>query len=166
MLTLSNLKSPKGTTKNRKRIGRGQGSGQGTQAGKGHKGQKARSGGGTRVGFEGGQMPLHRRLPKRGFNNFDFRDKFIVVNVGDLDGRFEAGATVDEKALRRVGLVDGPCDKIKLLGDGEVEKAYTLVFHKVSKTAREKVEKAGGSFTDPAPKTRTPVKTDEDSSEA
>lgn len=165
-MELHNLKPNPGAKHRVKRLGAGESSGTGKTAGRGHKGQKARSGGGTRVGFEGGQMPLHRRLPKRGFNNFDFRDKFIVVNVGDLDGRFEAGATVDEKALRKVGLVDGPCDKIKLLGDGEVEKAYTLVFHKVSKTAREKVEKAGGSFTDPAPKTRTPVKADEDSSEA
>ena len=165
-MELHNLKPNPGAKHRVKRLGAGESSGQGKTAGKGNKGQKARSGSGTRVGFEGGQMPLHRRLPKRGFNNFDFRYKFAVVNVGDLDSRFEAGATVDEQALRKVGLVDGPCDKIKLLGDGEVEKSYTLVFHKVSKTAREKIEKAGGSFTDPAPKTRTPVKTEDDSSEA
>jgi len=157
-MELHNLKPNPGAKHRVKRLGAGESSGQGKTAGKGHKGQKARSGSGTRVGFEGGQMPLHRRLPKRGFNNFDFRYKFAVVNVGDLDGRFETGATIDEQALRNVGLVDGPCDKIKLLGDGEVEKAFTLVFHKISKTAREKVEKAGGSFTEPAPKTRTPAK--------
>ncbi len=95
-------------------------------------------------------MPLHRRLPKRGFNNHDFRDKFIVVNVGDLDDRFEAGTVIDEKSLREAGLVNGPCDAIKLLGDGEVEKAFTVSLDKVSVTARQKIEKAGGSITEPA----------------
>jgi large subunit ribosomal protein L15 len=156
-MELHNLKPNPGAKHRTKRLGSGESSGLGKTSGKGNKGQKARSGSGTRVGFEGGQMPLHRRLPKRGFNNYDFRYKFIVVNVGDLDDRFEAGALVDEKSLREVGLVNGPCDKIKLLGDGEVEKAFTLCFHKVSKTAREKVEKAGGSFTEPAPKTRNPL---------
>jgi large subunit ribosomal protein L15 len=156
-MELHNLKPNPGAKHRTKRLGAGESSGLGKTSGKGNKGQKARSGSGTRVGFEGGQMPLHRRLPKRGFNNYDFRYKFIVVNVGDLDDRFEAGALVDEKSLREVGLVNGPCDKIKLLGDGEVEKAFTLCFHKVSKTAREKVEKAGGSFTEPAPKTRNPL---------
>jgi large subunit ribosomal protein L15 len=156
-MELHNLKPNPGAKHRIKRLGAGESSGQGKTAGKGNKGQKARSGSGTRVGFEGGQMPLHRRLPKRGFNNYDFRYKFIVVNVGDLDDRFESGATVDEKALRKAGLVNGPCDKIKLLGDGEIEKSFTLVFHKVSKTAREKAEKAGCSFSEPAPKTRTPA---------
>jgi large subunit ribosomal protein L15 len=149
-MELHNLKPNPGAKHRVKRLGAGESSGQGKTAGKGNKGQKARSGSGTRVGFEGGQMPLHRRLPKRGFNNYDFRDKFIVVNVGDLDGRFETGATIDEKALREAGLVNGPCDK--LLGDGEVEKSFTVTFDKVSATAKAKIEKAGGSIVDPAPK--------------
>ncbi|MFD2255275.1 50S ribosomal protein L15 [Luteolibacter algae] len=149
-MELHNLSPNPGAKHRVKRLGAGESSGRGKTAGKGNKGQKARSGSGTRVGFEGGQMPLHRRLPKRGFNNYDFRDKFIVVNVGDLDNRFEAGATIDEKALREVGLVNGPCDRIKLLGDGEVEKSFTVTFDKVSATAREKIEKAGGSIVDPA----------------
>ena len=132
-----------------KRLGCGESSGHGKTSGKGNKGQKARSGSGTRVGFEGGQMPLHRRLPKRGFNNFDFRDKFIVTNVGAVNERFEDGATVDEEALRKAGLINGPCDAIKLLGVGEVTKALHLVVNKASATAREKIEKAGGSVSEP-----------------
>ena len=132
-----------------KRLGCGESSGHGKTSGKGHKGQKARSGGGVRVGFEGGQMPLHRRLPKRGFNNHDFRDKFNVFNVGNLDDRFEDGATIDEDALRKAGLVNGPCDAIKVLGNGEVTKALHLVVNKASATAREKIEKAGGSVSEP-----------------
>ncbi len=129
-----------------KRLGCGESSGHGKTCCKGNKGQKARSGSGTRVGFEGGQMPLHRRLPKRGFNNTDFRDTFAVVNVGDLDGRFEAGAVINEESLRKAGLVNGRCDAVKLLADGEVEKAYTVEVDKVSAAARAKIEKAGGSI--------------------
>lgn len=151
-MELHNLKHNPGAKHRVKRLGAGESSGTGKTAGKGNKGQKARSGSGTRVGFEGGQMPLHRRLPKRGFNNYDFRDVFIVVNVGDLDNRFEAGATIDENSLREAGLVNGPCDKIKLLGDGEVEKSFKVIVDKVSATAKEKIEKAGGSVSEPAPK--------------
>jgi large subunit ribosomal protein L15 len=165
-MELHNLKPNPGAKHRVKRLGAGESSGLGKTSGKGNKGQKARSGSGVRVGFEGGQMPIHRRLPKRGFNNFDFRDKWNVVNVGDLDSRYEAGDTVDEASLRACGLVNGPSDKIKLLGDGEVEKSFKVVFHKVSKTAREKIEKAGGSFADPAPKTRTPVKPEDAAPEA
>ncbi len=132
-----------------KRLGCGESSGHGKTSGKGHKGQKARSGSGTRVGFEGGQMPLHRRLPKRGFNNYDFRDKFVVFNVGELDDLFDAGATVDEAALRSQGLVNNVYDKIKILGVGEVTKAFHLVVDKASASAREKIEKAGGSVSEP-----------------
>jgi large subunit ribosomal protein L15 len=149
-MELHNLKPNPGSKHRVKRLGAGESSGTGKTSGKGNKGQKARSGSGTRVGFEGGQMPLHRRLPKRGFNNYDFRDIFIVVNVGDLDNRFEAGATINEEALRKVGLVNGPCDKVKLLGDGEVEKAFTITVDKVSATAKAKIEKAGGNVTSPA----------------
>lgn len=145
-MNLHNYSPNPGAKKRVKRLGCGESSGLGKTSGKGHKGQKARSGSGTRVGFEGGQMPLHRRLPKRGFNNFDFRDVFGVVNVGDLDGRFEAGAVLNEESLRKSGLLNGRCDKVKILGDGEVEKAYTIEVDKVSASAREKIEKAGGSI--------------------
>lgn len=145
-MNLHNYSPNPGAKKRVKRLGCGESSGLGKTSGKGHKGQKARSGSGTRVGFEGGQMPLHRRLPKRGFNNHDFRDVFGVVNVGDLDGRFETGAVINEESLRESGLLNGRCDKVKLLGDGEVEKSFTIEVDKVSASAREKIEKAGGSI--------------------
>ena len=145
-MQLHNYSPNPGAKKRVKRLGCGESSGHGKTSCKGHKGQKARSGSGTRVGFEGGQMPLHRRLPKRGFNNHDFRDVFGVVNVGDLDGRFEAGTVINEESLRASGLLNGRCDKVKLLGDGEVEKAFTIEVDKVSASAREKIEKAGGSI--------------------
>ena len=142
--------SPNPGSKHRtKRLGCGESSGHGKTACKGNKGQKARSGSGTRVGFEGGQMPLHRRLPKRGFNNYDFRDKVAVFNVGELEDLFDAGATIDEAALRGQGLVNGTSDKVKVLGVGEVTKAFHLVVEHASASAREKIEKAGGSVTVP-----------------
>jgi large subunit ribosomal protein L15 len=142
--------SPNPGSKHRiKRLGCGESSGHGKTSCKGNKGQKARSGSGTRVGFEGGQMPLHRRLPKRGFNNYDFRDKVGVFNVGELDDLFDAGATIDESALRTAGLINGRCDSIKVLGVGEVTKAFQLVVANASATAREKIEKAGGSVQAP-----------------
>lgn len=147
-MQLHNYSPNPGAKKRVKRLGCGESSGHGKTSCKGHKGQKARSGSGTRVGFEGGQMPLHRRLPKRGFNNHDFRDVFGVVNVGDLDGHYEAGAVINEETLRESGLLNGRCDKVKLLGDGEVEKAFTIEVDKVSASAREKIEKAGGSIKD------------------
>jgi large subunit ribosomal protein L15 len=148
-MQLHNYNPNPGSKHRVKRLGCGESSGHGKTSGKGNKGQKARSGSGTRVGFEGGQMPLHRRLPKRGFNNFDFRDKTAVFNVGDLDRHFEAGATIDEAALRACRLVTGRCDVVKVLGNGEVTKALNLVIGKASATAREKIEKAGGSVKDP-----------------
>lgn len=135
-----------GSKRRVKRLGCGESSGHGKTSCKGNKGQKARSGSGTRVGFEGGQMPLHRRLPKRGFNNKDFRDVVGVVNVGDLDGRFEAGAIINEESLRQSGLLNGRCDLVKLLADGEVEKAFTIQVDRVSPAARAKIEQAGGSI--------------------
>jgi large subunit ribosomal protein L15 len=142
--------SPNPGAKHRiKRIGCGESSGHGKTACKGNKGQKARSGSGTRVGFEGGQMPLHRRLPKRGFNNYDFRDKVAVCNVGELDALFDVGTTIDEAALRDVGLINGRSDSIKVLGVGEVTKALHLVVANASASAREKIEKAGGSVKAP-----------------
>lgn len=145
-MELHNYSPNPGAKRRVKRLGCGESSGHGKTSCKGHKGQKARSGSGTRVGFEGGQMPLHRRLPKRGFNNFDFRDVYGIVNVGDLDNRFEAGAVINEESLRESGLLNNRCDKVKLLGDGEVEKSFTIEVDKVSASAREKIEKAGGSI--------------------
>ena len=148
-MELHNLKPNPGAKHRNKRLGCGESSGHGKTSGKGNKGQKARSGSGTRVGFEGGQMPLHRRLPKRGFNNFDFRDVVGVFNVGELEDLFDAGATIDEAALRGQGLINGRCDKVKVLGVGEITKALHLVVENASASAREKIEKAGGSVSEP-----------------
>ena len=132
-----------GSTKEAKRIGRGHGSGHGKTAGKGHKGQWARSGGGVRPGFEGGQMPLQRRMPKRGFNNI-FADELVTVKVSDLEARFENGATVDADALKACGLVKNAKDGIKVLGNGELTKSLTVKAAKFTASAQEKIEKAGG----------------------
>lgn len=142
-MKLHELKPAKGATKDRKRKGRGVGSGLGKTAGRGSKGQKARSGPGIRPGWEGGQMPLHRRLPKRGFNNV-FKKDFAVVNVSDLD-RFDAGMVVDEAALVRIGLLKGRHDGVKLLGQGEIGVALTVKLNAISRSAKEKIEAAGGS---------------------
>jgi large subunit ribosomal protein L15 len=144
MLTLSNLSPNPGSNRPRKRIGRGPGSGHGKTATRGHKGFKARSGGGVKVGFEGGQMPLQRRIPKRGFNN-PFRLEYGVVNVAALD-RFESGTRIDRQALVDAGLVAKKCNLIKLLGDGELSKSLTVVVDKLSETARRKIEAAGGKI--------------------
>lgn len=141
-MDLSNLQPAPGSTKNRKRIGRGHGSGTGKQAGKGHKGQKARSGGSIKPGFEGGQMPLQRRLPKRGFTPLS-RKEFAVVNLGDLDV-FDAGSTVGLEAYATAGLVGALKDGIKVLADGDLNKALTIQAHKFSKAAVAKIEAAGG----------------------
>ena len=142
-MKLSELSPAKGSRKNRKRLGRGVGSGQGKTGGKGNKGQNCRSGGGVRAGYEGGQMPIHRRLPKRGFTNI-FRKVFAVINIRDLD-KFESGAVVDENELIRCGLVKGPRYGIKLLAHGDIKKQLTVKVNRVSKSAREKIEAAGGS---------------------
>ena len=144
MLTLSNLSPNPGSNRPRKRIGRGPGSGHGKTATRGHKGFKARSGGGVKVGFEGGQMPLQRRIPKRGFNN-PFRLEYGVVNVAALD-RFESGTRIDRQALVDAGLVAKKCNLVKLLGDGELSKSLTVVVDKLSETARRKIEAAGGKI--------------------
>jgi large subunit ribosomal protein L15 len=141
--TLHTLKGPKGATRNRKRIGRGPGSGTGEQSGKGVKGQKARTGHhGARFGFEGGQMPMQRRFPKKGFKN-PFRKEVFAVNVSDLEARFEGG-TVDLAALQAAGLVPRRERSVKILGDGELNKKITVRAAKFSATAKEKIEKAGG----------------------
>lgn len=142
-MKLSELKPAEGSRKNRKRLGRGVASGTGKTAGRGSKGHKARSGGGVRPGFEGGQMPIHRRLPKRGFTNI-FKKEYAVVNVRDLS-RFESGETVDEAALVRVGLVKGRRDGVKLLGNGEIQVSLNVRVSRISQSAREKIEAAGGS---------------------
>ncbi len=146
-MRLNDLKPNEGAKHRTKRVGRGESSGLGKTSGRGHKGQKARSGGGVRVGFEGGQMPLHRRLPKKGFNNSQFTTHHAVVNVGDLEARFEAGAEINEAALRDANLIGGRYDAVKILGDGDLSKSFTLVGVKVSKSAKEKIEAAGGSVS-------------------
>ncbi len=128
----------------RKRVGRGTGSGHGKTSGRGHKGQKARTSVTVKVLAEGGQRPLFRRLPKRGFNNTRFRKEFQIVNVSDLN-IFDAGARIDADALRKVGFVRGSANNVKVLGNGEIEKALTVVAAKFSKAAIEKIEKAGGT---------------------
>ena len=142
-MKLHELSPAAGSTKERKRIGRGAGSGQGKTAGKGHKGQKARAGRGMRAGFEGGQMPLQRRLPKRGFNNI-FRKEIVAVNVADLEARFENGAVVDVESLMQVGLVKNSFDGIKILGNGELTKKLTVKADAFSESAKQKIEAAGG----------------------
>jgi len=144
MLNLSNLSPAPGSRKQKKRIGRGPGSGHGKTAGKGHKGAKARSGGGVKMGFEGGQMPLQRRLPKRGFNNI-FKKQYAIVNLRDL-ARFEAGSKVDRQALLDAGLIGAKDTSVKLLGNGEIDKALTIAVDKVSRSARQKIEAASGAI--------------------
>jgi large subunit ribosomal protein L15 len=142
-MELSNLKPKKGSRHAAKRVGRGPGSGNGKTAGRGEKGQKSRSGYSSKRGFEGGQMPLHRRIPKRGFTNI-FKHEYAVVNLSDLE-RFDNGATVDEAALRSAGLVKGQNDGIKVLGNGALSKNLTVSATKFSETAKQKIEAAGGT---------------------
>ncbi|MFZ9888848.1 MAG: 50S ribosomal protein L15 [Myxococcota bacterium] len=141
---LHNLVAPRGARRNKKRLGRGESS-HGKTSGRGNKGQKARKSGQVRPGFEGGSLPLARRLPKRGFNNKDFASQYAIVNVGRLAERFSAGATVDAVALLENGLLAKANVKVKVLGEGDVGHALTLKVHKISAQAREKIEKAGGS---------------------
>ena len=141
-MKLHELRAPEGSTKNRKRRGRGTASGQGKTGGRGMNGQNSRSGGGVRLGFEGGQMPLYRRIPKRGFTNI-WRTEYAIVNIGDL-GKFEAGTVVTPQLLKEVGLVKKELDGVKILGEGTLEKSVTVQAHKFSKTAIEKIESAGG----------------------
>ncbi|PWL81619.1 MAG: 50S ribosomal protein L15 [Clostridia bacterium] len=141
-MKLNELSPAPGSVRDAKRIGRGHGSGQGKTAGKGHKGQKARSGHGMRPGFEGGQMPLQRRIPKRGFNNI-FAAKAAVINVGALKA-FEDGAVVDAAALKAAGIVKNIENGVKILGNGTVDKKLTVKVTAISASAKEKIEKAGG----------------------
>ena len=141
-MNLSNLRAPKRSSENRKRVGRGMGSGMGKTSTRGHKGQGSRSGSRIMRGFEGGQMPLHRRLPKRGFVNI-FREEYAIVNLSDLASLGETNITPD--FLRARGRVNGKNKRIKILGDGELQTALTVHAHKFSKSAEEKIKTAGGS---------------------
>jgi large subunit ribosomal protein L15 len=143
-MRLHDLKPRPGAKHRVKRLGSGESSGHGKTSGKGHKGQKARSGGSIRLGFEGGQMPLIRRLPKRGFNNTAFKTVYAVVNVGELD-KFDAGTHVNEQFLREKGLINGKFDELKILARGALSKSLTVEADKFSEAARERIEQAGGS---------------------
>ena len=146
------LHAPEGANKKKRILGRGQGSGRGTTAGKGNKGQKSRSGGKTYVGFEGGQMPLYRRLAHRGFSNYPFKKVFQIVNLGDIDKRFDNGETVDLTSLYNKGLIKGSKKsgavtvktQVKILGDGDLTKKLIFKIEAISASAREKILKAGG----------------------
>jgi large subunit ribosomal protein L15 len=146
MIRLNNMRTRPGSKHRVKRLGCGESSGHGKTSGKGHKGQKARSGGSIRLGFEGGQMPLIRRLPKRGFNNAAFHKNWAVVNLSDL-ASFKEGTVVNEQMLRDAKLLRGNGAGLKILGDGELKHALTIEADKISASAREKIEKAGGSIT-------------------
>ena len=141
-MNLNELKYNKGARHTTKRLGRGQGSGQGKTAGKGHKGQNARSGGGVAIGFEGGQTPFFKSMPKRGFTNFN-RVEYAVVNLSDPN-RFEDGTTVTPALLKQAGIVKKQLDGIKVLGNGKLEKKVNVTCNKISKTAQAAIEKAGG----------------------
>jgi large subunit ribosomal protein L15 len=145
-MRLHNLAPRPGAKKRRKRLGSGESSGLGKTSGKGHKGQKARSGGSIRLGFEGGQMPLIRRLPKRGFNNTAFKTVYAVVNLEALES-FDDGATIDEAVLRKAGLVRGTIDGVKILARGEITKKLTITGAKCSEAAKRKIEAAGGTIS-------------------
>ena len=143
MLSLNNLSPSKGARKAKKRIGRGPGSGWGKTAGRGHKGARSRSGFSQKPGFEGGQMPLHRRLPKRGLTNI-FKKEYASVSLSDLD-RFDAGTVVDRAALVEAGIVRARDELVKVLANGEISKSLTVDVDKISRGAREKIEAAGGT---------------------
>jgi large subunit ribosomal protein L15 len=156
-MRLHDLKPRPGAKHRRKRLGQGESSGHGKTSGRGGKGQTARSGSSIRIGFEGGQMPLIRRIPKRGFNNARFATHYIVVNVGDLN-KFDDGAKVDETALRAVGLANGRADGIKILGEGELSKKLTVSANAFSASAKAKIEAKGGTCATIARKPAEPAK--------
>ncbi len=142
-MKLNELSPAKGSQRPRQRVGRGVASGWGKTAGRGNKGHGQRSGGGVRPGYEGGQMPIHRRLPKRGFTNI-FKKNFAIINIRDL-ARFESGSTVDEVELVKIGLIKGAYDGIKLLGQGEIDYPLQIKVNAISKSAQEKISAAGGT---------------------
>ena len=142
------LSAPQGANKKPKRVGRGSSSGLGTTAGKGNKGQQSRSGGKTYVGFEGGQMPLYRRIAHKGFSNYPFKKEYVCINLDQLEAKFDNGATVDKEALKEKGFISKKTDTlVKVLGNGDLTKKLTIVVDKVSASAKAKIEKAGGSVT-------------------
>src|SRR5216110_3750144 len=163
MIRLHNMRPRPGSTHRVKRLGCGESSGHGKTSGKGHKGQKARSGGSIRLGFEGGQMPLIRRLPKRGFNNAAFHRHYAIVNLDDLNA-FKAGTVVNEQLLRESNLVRGNVAGIKILGEGELKHDLKVQVDKISTTAREKIKRAGGTITLREARTSQENKTDVTSS--
>ncbi len=142
-MKLHTMKPQEGARTARKRVGNGTGSGLGKTCGKGHKGQNARSGGGVRPGFEGGQLPLYRRLPKRGFTNANFKTEYAVINLSDLN-KFEDGAVVTPELLKEMGILKNQLDGVKVLGNGLLEKKINVRAHKFSKVAKEQIEKLGG----------------------
>lgn len=144
-MKLHTLKPIEGSTKSRKRVGRGTGSGLGKTSGKGHKGQNARSGGGVRPGFEGGQLPLFRRIPKRGFSNVKFKIRYAEINVGDLNN-FEDGVVITPEILKEMGIIKNQLNGIKILGNGTLEKKLIVRAHKFSDTAIAQIEKLGGKI--------------------
>ncbi len=156
-MRLHDLKPRPGAKHRRKRLGQGESSGHGKTSGRGGKGQTARSGSSIRIGFEGGQMPLIRRIPKRGFNNARFTTTYLAVNVGDLN-QFEDGARVDETALRSIGLANGRSSGIKILGNGELSKKLTVTASAFSASAKTKIEAKGGTCEVIAPKAPEPQK--------
>ena len=156
-MRLHDLKPRPGAKHRRKRLGQGEASGHGKTSGRGGKGQTARSGSSIRIGFEGGQMPLIRRIPKRGFNNVRFGTHYVAVNLRDLN-QFEDGARVDETALRAVGLANGRADGVKILGTGDLTKKLTLVVSAISASAKTKIEAKGGSVEIIIKKSSAPAK--------
>lgn len=143
---MEQLKAPKGAHKKKRPVGRGVGSGHGRSSGRGHDGQNSRSGGGVRLGFEGGQMPLFRRIATRGFSNHPFKKEYAVINLKIVDGRFDDGDTVNVESLRAKGLLKKKNAIVKILGDGEITKKLTFAVHKVSASAQKKIEAAGGTI--------------------
>lgn len=142
------LSAPQGANKKPKRVGRGSSSGLGSTAGKGNKGQQSRSGGKTYVGFEGGQMPLYRRIVRKGFSNYPFKKEYVCINVEQLEAKFNDGETVDKTALIEKGFISSKnASLVKVLGNGEVSKKLTVIVDKVSESAKAKIEKAGGSVS-------------------
>ena len=145
-LSLNNLKPAPGSTHRKKRVGRGPGSGLGKTSGRGHKGQKSRSGYSSRPGFEGGQMPLQRRLPKRGFTNI-FKKQWVEISLAKIEENFNAGDTISPEVLHERGLIKKAKHDLVILGNGDVTKAFNISSHRFTKTAKEKIEKAGGTAT-------------------
>ncbi len=149
-MRLHDIKPNPGAKHRKRRVGNGESSGLGKTCGKGNKGQKARSGASIRPNFEGGQMPIFRRLPKKGFNNSAFKTNFAIVNLSDLEAKFNSGDTVNEETLRACGLIQGVFDEIKVLGNGELTKKLSVEVYRASATAKAAIEKTGGSLNETA----------------